>query len=69
MGAMDVASDKYGSKIDVVEYKFTKKENIARCKKMGVTNLPCVYINGQLKWSSIIPSRKELFEVIENELS
>lgn len=69
MGAMNTASDEYGSKIDLVEYKFTEKENIARCKKMGVTNLPCVYINGQLKWSSIIPSREELFEVIENELS
>ncbi|MCX7771898.1 MAG: uroporphyrinogen decarboxylase family protein [Clostridia bacterium] len=68
MGAMNVAGEAFGSKIDLVEYKFTEKENIARCKKMGVTNLPCVYINGQLKWSSIIPSREELFGVIEKLL-
>lgn len=65
MGAMNVAGDHFGDKIDLVEYKFTLKENIARCVKMGVTNLPCVYINGELKWSSIIPSREELFGVIE----
>jgi uroporphyrinogen decarboxylase len=61
MEAMNVAGDHYGEKIDLVEYKFTEKVNIARCIKMGVTNLPCVYVNGQLKWSSIIPSREELF--------
>lgn len=68
MGAMNVAGEKYGDKIDLVEYKFTEKENIARCVKMGVTNLPCVYINGKLKWSSIIPSSEELFSVIDELL-
>ena len=68
VGAVNVASDEFGSKIDVVEYKFTEKENIARCKKMGVENLPSVYINGQLKWSSIIPSREELISVIDSLL-
>lgn len=66
MGAMNVAGETYGEKIDLIEYKFTEKENIARCVKMGVTNLPCVYINGELKWSSIIPSRDELFGVIDS---
>ena len=68
MGAMNVAGDHYGDQIDLVEYKFTEKENIARCVKMGVSNLPCVYINGELKWSSIIPSKEELFGVIEELL-
>lgn len=68
LGAMTVAGDAYGDKIDLVEYKFTKKVNIARCVKMGVTNLPCVYINGQLKWSSLIPSKEELFGVIDELL-
>lgn len=68
MGAMNEAGDNFGDKIDLVEYKFTEKVNIARCVKMGVTNLPCVYINGELKWSSIIPSREELFGVIEDLL-
>jgi len=68
MGAMNVAGEHFGDQVDLVEYKFTLKENIARCVKMGVTNLPCVYINGELKWSSIIPSRDELFQVIDGML-
>jgi len=65
MGAAQKGKDHYGDKIDMVEYKFTEKENIARCKKMGVKNLPSIYINGELKFSSIIPSREELFAAID----
>ncbi len=50
----------FGSAIDLVEYKFTVRENIARCMKMGVANLPAIYLNGKLAYSSIIPSREEL---------
>jgi uroporphyrinogen decarboxylase len=50
----------FGEAIDLVEYKFTVKENIARCRKMGVANLPAIYLDGKLAYSSIIPSRKEL---------
>ncbi len=64
MGAANVAKQTYGDEIDVVEYKFTEKENIARCVKMGVKNLPSIYINGELKFSSIIPSKEELEAVI-----
>jgi uroporphyrinogen decarboxylase len=66
--AAQKAKDHFGDKIDVVEYKYTKLENIARCKKMGVTNLPSLYINGELKWSSIIPSREELFTAIQEKI-
>lgn len=60
MGVANDAKAKYGDRIDVVEYKFTVKENIARCIKMGVKNLPSLYINGKLAFSSIIPSGDEL---------
>jgi len=50
----------FGDAIDLVEYKFTVKENIARCMKLGVANLPSIYLGGKLAYSSIIPSRKEL---------
>lgn len=53
-----------GCETDLVEYKFTKPENIARVVKMGITNLPSLYINGELKFSSIIPSNRELVEEI-----
>jgi len=60
MGAAQQAIEMFGDAIDVVEYKFIYKENVARCKKMGVPNLPSMYINGQLKYRSIIPTRAEL---------
>ena len=60
--------DKYGDAIEVVEYKFTKKENIARCIKMGVKNLPVLYINGELKYSSLIPSAEELDAEVQKYL-
>ncbi|HNX13563.1 MAG TPA: uroporphyrinogen decarboxylase family protein [Oscillospiraceae bacterium] len=64
--AAQKAKEHFGDKIDMVEYKYTIKENIARCIKLGVKNLPSIYINGQLKFSSIIPSREELFGAIES---
>lgn len=62
------AKEKYGDKIDVIEYKYNKRENIARCKKMGVTNLPTLYINGKPKYVSIIPSHEEFYAEIEKLL-
>ncbi|MEG0495671.1 MAG: uroporphyrinogen decarboxylase family protein, partial [Eubacterium sp.] len=52
-----LAKEEFGDKVDVVEYKYTVKKDIARTKKMGVEHLPSIYINGKLQWSSIIPSR------------
>jgi len=65
MAAANEAKKHFGDTIDVIEYKYTIKENISRCEKMGVSNLPSIYINGKLKHSSIIPSRVILFNEIE----
>ena len=51
--------------VDVVEYKFTKPENVARVMKMEVKNLPSLYINGELKFSSIIPEQQALIEELK----
>lgn len=62
--AMD-AKRSYGAGLDVVEYKATSRENIARAQKLGVTQLPSIYINGELAFSSIIPSREAMNRAIE----
>jgi uroporphyrinogen decarboxylase len=67
-GAVLRAKEHFEDSIDIVEYKYTIKENIARCKKVGVKNLPSLYINGELKWSSIIPGEDELFGEIKKYL-
>jgi uroporphyrinogen decarboxylase len=65
MGAAAGAKGTFGGAVDMVEYKYTVKENIARCKTLGVKNLPSIYINGKLCFSSLIPSREELQKAIE----
>lgn len=65
MGAAHRAVNEKDGQVELVEYKFTKAENIARVVKMGITNLPSLYINGQLKFSSLIPSNRELLLEIE----
>jgi len=62
------AKKQYGDAVDVIEYNYLSKENIARCKKVGVEHLPSMYINGELKYSSIIPERSELFAEIDKLL-
>ena len=65
MEAASAAKARFGEKIDLVEYKYTVKENIARCKAMGVKNLPSIYLNGKLAFSSLIPSPEKLRQAIE----
>jgi uroporphyrinogen decarboxylase len=62
------ATEELGGQVTMVEYKFTKKENVARVMKMGVTNLPSIYVNGELKYSSVIPSNRELIEELKKHL-
>lgn len=54
--------------VDLIEYKYTVPENIARCREVGVKQLPSIYINGNLAYSSIIPSRDELIKKIKEVL-
>lgn len=68
MGAANQAIEMFGDQIDVVEYKYIYKENVARCVKMGVPNLPSMYLNGELKWRSIIPSKEELQKTIQEAI-
>ncbi|MDA3831908.1 MAG: uroporphyrinogen decarboxylase, partial [Spirochaetales bacterium] len=60
------AKKHFGEAVEVVEYKYTSPENIARCRVMGVKQLPSIYINGELKYSSIIPGRNEFWKEISS---
>jgi uroporphyrinogen decarboxylase len=69
LSAAQRAVQEAGDGTEMVEYKFTKVENVARMMKLGVKNLPSLYINGELKYSSIIPSNRELLDEIEKSRS
>lgn len=66
MNAVNVAKEHFGDAIDVVEYKIVHAENIPRVTKMGIKNLPAIVINGQLAFSSLIPSKRDLIAKIES---
>jgi uroporphyrinogen decarboxylase len=55
----------FGDAIDVREYKITERENVARAKKMGVRNLPSIYVNGKLYVSSLIPNHQDFVRDIQ----
>lgn len=68
LNAAERGVETFEGKVDMVEYKFTSKENIARAVKLGVSKLPAIYINGELRFSSIIPSNDELTAAIAAKL-
>jgi uroporphyrinogen decarboxylase len=68
MGAANEIKKHFGDAIDVVEYKYTVKEDIARFVKMGVAQLPSIYINGELAYSSIIPNKAAFIDKVNNAI-
>lgn len=62
------AKNHFGDKVDYVERKIIIMENLKRVSKLGIKNLPCILINGELKYSSIIPGKKDLLATIESYL-
>ncbi|MGI5958821.1 MAG: uroporphyrinogen decarboxylase family protein [Massiliimalia sp.] len=66
--AADEIKEHFGDKVDMVIYKYTIKEDIARFAQMGVKQLPSIYINGELAYSSIIPSKAEFIQKVEEAI-
>lgn len=62
------AVKRFEGKVDLVEYKYTVRENVARCRVMGVKQLPSLYINGELAYSSLIPAVEELVDKIQEKM-
>jgi uroporphyrinogen decarboxylase len=68
MGAANEIKKHFGDAVDMVEYKYMFKENIARFAKMGVAQLPSIYINGKLAYSSIIPSKADFIQKVSDSM-
>lgn len=65
MYAVNAAKEELGDSVEVAEYKIVERENLARAQMMQIKNLPCVLINGELVFSSLIPNHAELLSEIE----
>jgi uroporphyrinogen decarboxylase len=62
------AAEQLSGKVDMVEHKIIEAENVARVKKLGIEHLPAILINGELKYSSVIPSLHDLLNEINKKL-
>lgn len=69
LGTAQRATAELGGRVDLVEYKITVPENVARMKKMGITNLPSILIDGTLAFSSIIPGNRELLALLQKAIA
>jgi uroporphyrinogen decarboxylase len=65
--ALDMKHE-FGDRIDVIEYKMTEAENLVRMKVLKLKHLPLMMINGDIRYSSIIPRTDELKKEIEKVL-
>lgn len=68
LAAAESAKEHLGDAIDFAEYRYNNMEHIAHMQKMGVTCLPSIYINGELKYPSIIPNTDELVEELKKHM-
>jgi uroporphyrinogen decarboxylase len=68
LAAAKDAASAMSEEVEIIEYTYTTLENIARCREVGVKQLPSIYINGTLAFSSLIPSREELIQRIKEVL-
>ncbi len=62
------AKQELGDVVTMAEYRYNKLEDIARMKKQGIRNLPSLYINGKLKYDSLIPGKEELINELRSLL-
>ena len=66
LAAAESACKVLGNKIDFKEYRYNTPEDIARMQKQEISCLPSIYINGEIKYPSIIPGTEELVEVLKS---
>jgi uroporphyrinogen decarboxylase len=64
LAVWEEARKELGSFAEWGDYRYNIKEDIARMRKLGVKNLPSIYINGKLRYDSLIPSKEELINEI-----
>ncbi|NDJ84479.1 MAG: uroporphyrinogen decarboxylase [Chloroflexi bacterium] len=63
--AAESAKAQLGARIDMIEYKMTSPENIARVRRLNIRSLPALAINGELRFASLIPDQRTLVATIE----
>jgi uroporphyrinogen decarboxylase len=66
MDAVNRAANDAFVKTYVNEHKIKVRTGLGMMAKLGVKNLPTICIDGEVKFSSIIPDHETLVKAIEN---
>jgi uroporphyrinogen decarboxylase len=69
MEAVKQAASDFGDRVIVTEHKIKEKDGIRMMMALGVQNVPTTCINGEVKFISQIPPRKEIVKAIESALA
>lgn len=60
MEAVRVAAETVTDKVTIIEHKIKDKEGVACMMKLGGKQVPSIFVDGVLKYESILPSTEEL---------
>lgn len=69
MSAVNTAVKGLENKVEVTEHKIKNKEGVAAMLKLGVSNIPTITIDGEVKFISIIPDNESLVKVIKEAMA
>lgn len=65
MEAVNQASQATPIRVFINEHRIKAREGLGMMRKLGVTNLPTICIDGEIKFASLIPDQKTLVAAIE----
>ncbi|MFI3213675.1 MAG: uroporphyrinogen decarboxylase family protein [Eubacteriales bacterium] len=65
MEAVRVAAEPVKDKVIIIEHKIKEKEGVACMMKLGATQVPTICVDGEVKYSSILPDTAELTACFE----
>ena len=68
MEAVKAACAGLEENVEYVEHKIKDKESVVFMMKLGVSNIPTIVIDGEIRYISIVPSVNQLRENIEKAI-
>jgi uroporphyrinogen decarboxylase len=69
MNAVIAACEGLSDKVEYIEHPVKKKESVVCMLKLGVSNIPTICIDGEIRHVSVIPDVPTLREEIEKEIA
>jgi uroporphyrinogen decarboxylase len=69
MEAVEHAAGTLGSRIIYQEHKIKSREGIVAMKKLGVTNLPTIVIDGVVSFISVIPDEATFIKTLKEAMA